>query len=241
MKKVIIIIPAYNEEKTIGTVIRNILKLNGFNKDIVVIDDGSEDRTALRAKEAGAIVVTHNENLGLGPTFRTGLKAALERNADIIVNIDADGQYDANHIPKLIDTLLKENMDLIIGNRFLDDKELGHNLIKRVGNKIVSIFISKILLRQNEIIDIQSGFRVFNKELANYLVDKLSGKYTYTQEMVIRTIFGNFKIKQISTRFYKREVGKSRLIKNPFIYLFKILIITFKTYFESWLGLTNRD
>ena len=96
-------------------------------------------------------------------------------------------------------------------------------------------------MRTNEIIDIQSGFRVFNKELASFLVDKLSGKYTYTQEMVIRTALGNFRIKQISTRFFKREEGKSRLIKNPFIYLFKILKITFKTYFEVWIGLRNRD
>ncbi|MHA1440227.1 MAG: hypothetical protein ACTSPD_21980, partial [Promethearchaeota archaeon] len=115
-------------------------------------------------------------------------------------------------------------------NRFLNDKYLGNNLLKRWGNKFISIFISKILLKQTEIIDIQSGFRAFNRRLAYFLSYYLSERYTYTQEMMILTSIYNFKIKQIPIFFYMRTSGKSRLIKNPFIYLFKILLITLRTY-----------
>jgi len=151
-KKLIIVIPAYNEEKSILKVINSIPFVEGFNQEIIVINDGSTDNTYLEAKKTDAIVISNKENLGLGSTFKIGLQAALDRVADIIVNIDADGQYDSNHIPILVRTLEIGNLDLVLGNRFLDDRELGKNFIKRLGNKNISIFNSKILLRQKEIV-----------------------------------------------------------------------------------------
>ncbi|MHA1437644.1 MAG: glycosyltransferase family 2 protein, partial [Promethearchaeota archaeon] len=152
-KKLIIIIPAYNEGKTISKVIHDIPKIEGVIQEIIVIDDGSIDRTYTEAKKAGAKVISNKKNLGLGTSFKIGLKVALKNKADIIVNLDADGQYEPNQIPILVKTLLKKNVDLVIGNRFLNDKYLGNNLLKRWGNKFISIFISKILLKQTEIID----------------------------------------------------------------------------------------
>ncbi len=233
LKKLIIIIPAYNEEKSILKVLNSTPSLNGFNQEIIVIDDGSTDKTFEEAKKTNAIVISNKVNLGLGRTFKIGLQTALDRGADIIVNIDADGQYDSNHIPILVKILDREKLHLVLGNRFLDDRELGKNFIKRLGNKIISIFISKILLKQKEIYDIQSGFRVIDKKLAKFLINRLSGKYTYTQEMMIITLLNEFKVKQISTRFYKRTTGKSRLIRSSIIYLLKILVITLKTYLKT--------
>ncbi|MHA1250056.1 MAG: glycosyltransferase family 2 protein [Candidatus Helarchaeota archaeon] len=230
-KKIIIIIPAFNEEKTIPEVIRKIQTLKNINnKEIIVIDDGSTDKTRLKAKELNAIVISNEKNLGLGKTFRIGLSEALKRNADIIVNIDADGQYDPLYIPIFVKHLLRTKADLIIGNRFLNDKELGKNFIQRIGNKIISVFISKILIRSKEIYDIQTGFRVITRNLAKFLVNNLHAKYTYTQEMMIISSLFNFKIIQLPIKFYKRSSGPSRLIKHPVIYLLKILIITFKTF-----------
>jgi glycosyltransferase involved in cell wall biosynthesis len=232
-KKLVIIIPAYNEEISISKVIKNIPDIKGLNQEVIVIDDGSIDQTRIEAIKFGAVVYSNETNLGLGTSFKKGIAIALEKEADIIVNIDADYQYDPRYIPSLVKILENEDVDLVIGNRFIDDKELGHNFIKRWGNRVISVFISKVLLRQKEIFDIQSGFRAFNKDLAEFLVKMLSGKYTYTQEMMIVSCLHKFKIEQVSIKFYKRTAGESRLIKNPFIYLIKILFITFKTYFRS--------
>ena len=229
-KKIVIIIPAYNEEGSIVKVIESIPSIKGYYQEIIVVNDGSTDNTLLKAEKTGVKVITNKKNLGLGKTFKIGIKKALSQEADIIVNLDADGQYESKHILLLITKLEKEQLDLVIGNRFLDDKELGKNFIKRLGNKVVSIFISKILLKQKEIFDIQSGFRAFNSLLGKFLLNHLNGDYTYTQEMMIAAIMYNFKIKQIPTKFYKRTTGDSRLIKNPFIYLLKILFITFNSY-----------
>ena len=228
--KLVIIIPAYNEEKNIFRVIKNIPSLPNLNQEILVINDGSTDATADVAKKTGAIVISNIKNLGLGKTFRIGLKEALKRNADLIVNLDADGQYDPKQIPSLIAPVLNNTHDFVIGNRFTGVPKYDRSLIKKWGNKFVSIFISKILLRLEEIFDIQSGFRAFHRDLAEFLIKTLNGKYTYTQEMLITSSLHNFRIKQIPISFYKRTSGKSRLIKNPFIYLYKILGISMKTY-----------
>ncbi|MGQ4872949.1 MAG: glycosyltransferase family 2 protein [Promethearchaeia archaeon] len=229
-KKIVIIIPAFNEEKTIAEVIKKIKQLNLLNTEVIVIDDGSNDNTPIKAKELNAIVISNKKNLGLGRTFKKGLSEALKRNAEIIVNIDADGQYDPYYIPIFIKYLINNKADLVIGNRFLNDKELGKNFIQRIGNKLISTFISKLLLRSKEIYDIQTGFRVLKRNLAKFLINNLHAKYTYTQEMMIISSLFNFKIIQLPIKFYKRSSGSSKLIKHPAIYLLKILIITFKTF-----------
>ncbi|MCK4238939.1 MAG: glycosyltransferase family 2 protein, partial [Candidatus Lokiarchaeota archaeon] len=101
-KKVIIIIPAYNEERNISWVLKKIPKLPNFIVETLVINDGSEDTTAFLVEKHGAIVINNNKNIGLGQTIRKGLVEALKRDADIIVNMDADGQYDPEEIRKLI-------------------------------------------------------------------------------------------------------------------------------------------
>jgi len=232
-KKLVIIIPAYNEEKTISDLIEKIPKLQNFIQEIIVIDDGSTDHTLYEAKKKKVRVISNERNLGLGRTFKKGLEEALKVGADYIINLDADAQYNPNYISILLKKLIDEEVDLVIGNRFLDDIELGKNFIQRLGNKILSILLSKILLKQKEIYDTQSGFRAINKKLAKFLIDHLSGRYTYTQDMMILSLLYNFKVKQISIRFYKRETGKSRLIKNPFIYLFKTMLISLRTYLKT--------
>jgi len=229
-KKLIIIIPAFNEEKTISDVIKRIPVIHNLKQEIIVIDDGSTDTTALRAKKAGAHVISNKTNQGLGFCLKEGLIAALKNRADIIVNIDADGQYDPGRIPDLINPILMENVDLVIGNRFLGEIKYKMNIIKKWGNKIISIFISKVLLRLEEIYDIQSGYRSINKNLAKILVKVLTSNYTYTQEMIILSSLLGFKMKQISIDFFQRTSGKSRLIKNPFKYLFKVLWVSVRTY-----------
>ena len=115
--KIIISIPAYNEEKTIASVISNIKKVmnsNNYNYKILVLDDGSKDNTAETTKKAGAIVYSHPYNYGLAETFRTEIQKCLDLKADIIVHIDADGQYLAEEIPNLIKEI-ENGYDLVLG------------------------------------------------------------------------------------------------------------------------------
>lgn len=102
--KLVVIIPAYNEERTIGDVIKSIPNVNEriSKTEVIVVNDGSKDRTKEVAEENGARVVSHSSNKGVGMAFRTGIEEALKRKADIIVNVDADGQFNPSDIPKLI-------------------------------------------------------------------------------------------------------------------------------------------
>jgi len=233
MNKVLsIIIPAYNEAKSIKPLLLKIPQFSHFILKIFVINDGSTDRTAELASKLGANVISNPKNLGLGLTFKLGLYHALKENSDIIVILDADGQYNPKTISYLIIPIFENKSDLVIGNRFLDVNNSEISIIKRYSNKIISIFISKIVLCLNEVYDVQSSFRAFNKNFGNFLYKKLEGKYNYAQEMFLISNLYRYRIAQIPVKCYKRSYGKSKLIKNPFFHLFKIMFITFKTYFK---------
>tara|TARA_B100000315_G_C14590619_1_gene595535 strand:+ start:3914 stop:4792 length:879 start_codon:yes stop_codon:yes gene_type:complete len=223
--KIVVTIPAFNEEKTIASVIintRKVLSALKHNFIIQVVDDGSKDRTSSIAKREGAIVYSHPQNYGLAETFRSEIKYALKNKADIIIHTDADGQYLARDIPKLIKEI-ENGADLVLGNRFKGKIE-SMPLIKRLGNKAFSRTISRICKKR--IGDAQTGFRAFTKEVAS--LDIIS-THTYTQEQIIRAVREKFKITEVPVYFAKRN-GKSRLLKNPFEYAIKAWINIFRIY-----------
>ena len=231
-QKLIIIIPAYNEERNISWVLKQIPMLSNFVVETLVINDGSEDYTASVAEEYGAIVINNKKNTGLGWAIRKGLNEALKRKADIIINLDADGQYNPVEIKNLLrafEPVKGENIDLVLGSR-LQHIEFNFSRMKVLGNKIISLLISFFISRKNIISDTQTGFRAMSKDLAVILVKRLKGKYTYTQEMIIHAKLNKFRIIEIPIHFYPRRFGRSRLIKNPVIYLFRIIIICIKTF-----------
>lgn len=224
--QIVVTIPAYNEEKTIGVLINNIhkvMKEKRYSYKILVLDDGSTDKTAKVAKSAKAVVYSHPRNYGLAETFRTEIEKSLELGADIIVHIDADMQYQPNEIPKLIDEISK-GYDLVLGSRFLGKIEYMP-LINRLGNRAFSRVISQIA--EMKISDAQTGFRAFTKEFARKVV--IRSDHTYTQEQVIRAAKGKFKIKEIPIYFAKRK-DKSRLISGPFSYALKAWINILRVY-----------
>ena len=224
--RIIITIPAYNEEKTIGTVIKNIhevMKRDRQSYNVLVVDDGSTDKTASVAKKSGAIVYSHPKNYGLAETFKSELKTALDLRADIIVHIDADDQYQPKEIPKLLKEI-ENDYDLVLGSRFKGKIE-SMPLIKRLGNKAFSKVISNIT--RTEISDAQTGFRAFTKEVAEKI--NIISDHTYTQEQIIKAIRQKFKIKEVPIYFGKRD-GKSRLINNPFGYAMRAWINIIRIY-----------
>ncbi len=212
--KLIITIPAYNEEKTIAKVIREIPKrISGIKKiEIIVVDDGSTDNTAKIAKQNGAIVIKHTCNRGLAKAFKTGLNAALARGADIIVNTDADFQYNQKQIPELIKPILEGKADIVLGSRFkgwIEEMPLS----KRLGNKLATAVVR--LVTGYKISDAQTGFRAFSREAAlrmNVLSD-----YTYTQETLLIAAEHKLKVVEIPVDFRKRA-DRSRLISSIWSY-----------------------
>ena len=223
---VVITIPAYNEEKTISDLIRdikNVMSNTKYKYKILVVDDGSTDLTGEAAKKQGAVVCSHSSNLGLAETFRTEIKKSLEFNPNIIVHTDADRQYLARDIPKLIKEI-ENGYDLVLGNRFIGHIE-GMPFVKRLGNKLFSRVISNII--KVKIGDAQTGFRAFTNKVAKEV--NIISNHTYTQEQIIKAIKQGFKIKEVPVYFAKRD-GKSRLMRNPFEYAVKAWINILRVY-----------
>lgn len=225
--KLVITIPAYNEENTIGKVIEEIpLAIPGIhNIMILVINDGSTDRTTEVAAQAGADrIISHKINMGLAQTFRDGLNAALEMDADIIVNTDADFQYNGLEIPKLIAPILEGKADIVLGDRQIEDID---HMPKRNfwGNKLATTITR--LATGLPILDAQTGFRAFSREAA--LRMNLTGDYTYTQETLIQAANKKLFIEQIPVEFRKRD-GKSRLISSIFRYAQLAGITIFRSF-----------
>ena len=226
--KVIITIPAYNEAESIGKVVSDIKKNMDNSKykySILVIDDGSKDGTAETARKNGAIVYSHPHNYGLAETFRTGISKCLESGADIIVHMDADGQYKADEITKLIELIEKKEADLVLGSRFKGTIE-EMPLVKRLGNKAFSRVISSII--NIRVSDCQTGFRAFTNEVAKKV--NIISDHTYTQEQIIRAVREKFRIREVPVYFARRKSGRSRLISNPFQYAVKAWINILRIY-----------
>ncbi len=227
--KTCVIIPAYNEEANIKGVIegipRNINRIDCV--EILVIDDGSNDNTVQVAKDVGADeIISHPTNKGLGAAFRTGLNASLEKNADIIVSIDSDGQFNPKDIPKLIEPILNDEADFVTASRFMDKNfEPDMQFIRKFGNKILIKIIN--ILTNREFTDTQCGFRAYSKKAALKL--NIFGDYTYTQEVFLNLVEEELRIKEIPIEVIYKDERKSRLIKNPLSYAINVITIIMKT------------
>lgn len=216
--KLIINIPAYNEAEKIGETIRRIPRsLEGIDEvTIHVVDDGSNDHTDRFARDAGADrVIVHTRNKGLGRAFRTSVEAALEAGADIMVNIDADGQFDPNDINTLIKPVLSGEADIVSADRF--GEHAAHNipLIKDRLNRLAARLISGFL--KTPIQDLTCGFRAYSRE--SLLRLNLLENFTYTQEVIIDAIGKGLKIIWIPVTVTYFAERKSKMTKSIVNYI----------------------
>ncbi len=215
--KLVITIPAFNEEATIVSVIESIpSKIEGIDTiQILVLDDGSTDSTSQLAKKAGAVVISNLINRGLAYTFSRALDEALQMGADIIVNTDADNQYDQAQIPALIQPILLRRADLVVGSRFAGHIE-HMSFSKRWGNKIASVVLANV--SKYPITDGQTGFRAITRDAAMKL--NILSKFTYTQEMIIDAADKGFRLVEIPATFRKRA-DKNRLFNGILDYFMR--------------------
>ncbi|HMB95540.1 MAG TPA: glycosyltransferase [Tepidisphaeraceae bacterium] len=213
--KLVVTIPAQNEQNTIAQVVAGVPRnIPGITEtEIIVINDSSSDHTADVAIKAGATVITVNGRPGLGAIFRAGLERAMRRGADFVCNIDGDGQFNPADIAKLVEPLLRDEADFVTCSRFADPKLYPQMpAVKFYGNRAVTSIINSIC-GGTKFTDVSCGFRAFNREAAYRLT--LFGKFTYTQECFIDLFSKGMRIKEVPLKIRGvREHGKSRVASS---------------------------
>jgi glycosyltransferase involved in cell wall biosynthesis len=221
--KILIIIPAYNESKNIVSVIES---LNNENPswDLLVINDGSQDRTAELAESTGkAFVINLPCNLGIGGAVQTGFKFAKHYHYDIAVQCDGDGQHRASEIPKLLDPILRGEVDVVIGSRFCQNHDGWKSTFsRRCGIKIFEI-VSSLLIKQR-IMDNTSGFRAYNKKSIDFLADHYPIDYPEPEAVILLGRNG-FTMKEVLVGMQERQSGQSSIsgLKSVY-YMIKVIL-----------------
>ncbi|MFH1233301.1 MAG: polyprenol monophosphomannose synthase [Patescibacteria group bacterium] len=224
---IFIVIPTYNEKENIENLINQIFGLNIYNLNILIVDDNSPDGTGKLIQE----LIPKYENFlhliqrikksGLGSAYIAGFKYALEKNADLIFEMDADFSHDPKYIPDFIEEI-KNGNDVVIGSRKIKGGKIkGWNLRRKFMSSGAMLF-AKIILRLKTK-DVTTGYRCYAKEtLAQIDLDKIkSNGYAFQEEMIYQCEKKGFKIKEIPTTFIDRKLGKSKLGYKDIIEFFK--------------------
>lgn len=202
MKKIICIIPAYNEEKNIYKTVKDV-KL--YFKEVVVIDDGSSDKTAIRAKEAGAKVIVHFINRGQGAALQTGNDYALICQADIVVHFDGDGQFLASEIKDLIKPIIENNYDIVFGSRFLGKKSAIPKFKTYIIYPLARI-INRIFL-QVKTSDPQNGFRAMSRKAIKIIKIENRGM-AHCSEILHKAHLNKLKFKEVPVTVIYHHFGQ---------------------------------
>jgi glycosyltransferase involved in cell wall biosynthesis len=223
-------IPALNERITIGQVVRAVPRnLPGVRRvEVIVVDDGSTDDTAAEARAAGATVLTHPATRGVGAAFHTALTYVMERRGDLLVSIDADGQFDPADIPALVEPVVSGRADFTTASRFKDPKLIPEMpSVKVWGNRMMSRLVSR--LTSGRYFDVSCGMRCYNRRAMLNL--NLMGAFTYTQEVFLNLAFKRLRIEEVPIRVRgTREFGESRVASNLFKYALNTSRIIFRAY-----------
>ena len=189
--KIIIGIPAFNEEKNIASI---ITKLMNITDSIIVCNDGSSDLTSEIAEKMGALVINHKKNLGYGGAIRSIFLKAKELEGDVLVTFDADGQHRIEDIENVTTPIINQEADLVIGSRFLDDSEKEVPQYRKVGIKLITKITNASI--KEKLTDSQSGFRAYSKKVVDELNPSELGMGIST-EILIKASSKNFKILEV--------------------------------------------
>jgi len=226
----LVMLPALDEERTVADVIRGIPRaIPGIaHLEVLVVDDGSRDRTAAEAEAAGARVVRHEAPRGVGAAFGTGLRQAIAGGFDLLVSIDADGQFDPADIPALIEPVRSGQADFSTASRFLDAAlEPSMPALKRWGNDLMARLVSR--LAGQKFHDVSCGMRCYGR-LALLSLNPI-GRFTYTQEVFLNLAFKHLRIAEVPLRVRgEREFGESRVAGNLWRYGLNTSGIIFRCY-----------
>jgi len=203
--------PAYNEENTIGEVLKkaiSVMKMleKRFEIKYIVVDDASNDATGDVARSLGAIVLSHEENRGYGASVKTFLAYALRSEADIIVLMDADGQHPPEEIPKLLKPILRDEADVVIGSRFLQGHTSWIPSLKKIGILFYSLLASA--LTRKRITDVTSGFRAMNRRAIKLVAPIYPDNYPAVGTTIYMGLKG-LRVMEVPVKMRPRKVGSS--------------------------------
>jgi glycosyltransferase involved in cell wall biosynthesis len=227
--RIVVLVPAYNEEASIGRTIAD-LKLNVPTFDVVVVNDGSKDRTADVARQMGVIVIDLPFNLGIGGSVQTGFKYALRKGYDIVVQVDGDGQHDARSIYGLVAPLLDGKADIVVGSRYLGHYPLKMSLVRQIGIHYFSWLTTQLI--GQKITDCSSGFRTINKLALVFFCEEYPIDFPDAEALILAHKAG-LRIAEVPAKFRHRVKGKSslrafKLLYYPIKETFSILVIITK-------------
>ena len=215
--KIIVGMPAYNEEKYIGSV---VLQARQYADEVVVVDDGSSDRTSKVAKLAGATVIQHGENKGYGATIQSILAQAKERNPDILVLLDADSQHDPEEISSLTKAI-SEGYDLAIGSRKIRRQDIP--AYRQIGQKVISYFTR--ILSGSKLSDTESGFRAFSRQAITVLEPKEKGM-AISAETVSEATAKGLRITEVPiSAIYTKDGSTLNPVRHGFGVLNRIMVM----------------
>jgi glycosyltransferase involved in cell wall biosynthesis len=228
--KLLVSIPALDEQQTIADVVRGVPReIPGIGTvEVVVVDDGSRDETASRAAEVGAHVIRHPRSRGVGAAFHTAVAYAIENGVDLLVSIDADGQFDPADIPALVAPVVADEADFTTASRFKDPSLVPDMpAIKLWGNRMMSRLISS--LAGQTFHDVSCGMRCYDRRALLQL--HLLARFTYTQEVILNLAFKNLRIVEVPIRVRGvREFGDSRVANSLWRYGLRTAQIIFRCY-----------
>ncbi|VAV82791.1 Glycosyl transferase, family 2 [hydrothermal vent metagenome] len=222
---ILVIIPAYNEEDTIADVISDIT-VEQPAIDILVVNDGSSDRTSRVVKEAGGVrLIEHTFNMGVGAAVQTGYRYAVKHGYSVAVQVDADGQHLASELYKIIEPVLSGSADVVVGSRFLGHGDYKASVVRGVGIGFFASVVSTIIGRR--ITDPSSGFRATGRRALFFLSEIYPEDYPEVEALVLLHKKG-LRIEEVPVTMAPRQGGKSSITTSRGIYyMVKVLLAIF--------------
>jgi glycosyltransferase involved in cell wall biosynthesis len=241
LQSVLVLIPAYNESLKIASVVQSVAAL-AVADEILVIDDGSNDDTATAARAAGATVVSLVQNLGYGGALQTGYRYANARGFDVVVQIDGDGQHDAAHIQDLLKAMHDDQLDVVLGSRFMEgSRSYAVPLSRKLG---MALFRGIIWLATGRTItDPTTGYQALNREVVALFATGEQYPTDYPDADVIILLHRmGFQVGEVPVRMFQSETGKSMHSGlRPVFYVFKMLLSIFAVLVGPHRAAIGRD
>jgi hypothetical protein len=228
--KILVIVPAYNEEGSVGKVVEEV-HTHLSQVEVLVVNDGSTDLTSEIAKSKGAIVLDLPFNLGIGGTMQAGYQYAYEKGYDIAIQVDGDGQHNPKEIGKLLKALEEKKIDMAIGSRFIGGLGYRSSTMRRIGISIFSQVISMIV--RQRITDPTSGFRASNRKAIQLFASNYPQDYP-EPEVVILLHQCHLKMEEVPVGMSERYSGESSITKiRSVYYMVKVLLAIFVDCFKK--------